>query len=67
MGRKRTAREDLRGSENSFTWEEMSAIVHAIADERVIICGAMLRLKEADKKLKRVQSKLQRIIERDDE
>jgi len=52
---------------NEFSWEEMRAVVHAVKEERVVICGALLRLKESDEKLKRVEDNLMNLIDKHNE
>lgn len=45
-----------------FTWKEMSEVVHAIKDERVVICGAIMRMKKTDDALKRIEGKLMDLV-----
>ncbi len=51
-------------SNDKFSWKEMSDVVHAIKEERVVICGAIQRLKASDNKLARVEDKLMLMIEK---
>lgn len=45
-----------------LTWPEISEISHALKNERVVICGAILGLKKADKRIKRIVTRLDRMI-----
>lgn len=46
----------------NLTWEEIRDIIHDIKDERVVVCGAVLRLQETDQKLQRVERHLEDIV-----
>lgn len=47
-----------------LTWPEIGEISHAIKNERVLVCGAILGLKKTDKMLKKVQMRLDKMIEK---
>ena len=53
----------------SFSWEEMSDLKHLLKNERVVIFGAISKLKRVDSKLKDVEDRIDDIIfkhEKDD-
>lgn len=54
-----------------MTWKEIETWIHAIKNERTVICGLILRLqkttetlKEADEILKQMENRFQLLIER---
>lgn len=54
-------------SENDkFDYKDLRDVLHAIRDERVIVCGVIQRLKESDTSLKRIEERIHNIILKQD-
>lgn len=51
---------------SDFSYNDMSEIVHAIKQERQVVCGAIARLTKVDVQLQRVQEQLDNVLLRKD-